>query len=548
MNKITILIFLIALSLLTNHSYGQTTEQKIDSLFSEYNDQPGYVVAVYKNGRIDFQKGYGFANLDYDVKITPKSVFDIASVSKQFTALSILLLESEGKLNLDESINKYIHELPTYQKGKVTIRQVLYHTSGLKDYLKYLTASGKTYNDWLTERMALNILSKVKDLDFAPGTKYEYSNSNYLVLAKIIREVTGISIGQFIKKRIFDPLEMNESFILEDANKVVKNRAIGYYQTSKGEFKINHFYNIAFGGDGQLYTTVQDFFKWNENFKTFKVGNKKLLDEMLTSGTLKNGISTDEGIGLEKEEYKGLQAFGYEGWFGGSVTKYLRFPNQDFAIFAISNHNDFDMDVFYSIVDVYLKDSFKTAKSTKIEKQKKVKTIKLSVSNLKSYEGSYWQTEQNSARKIYVKNDTLRFQSDSNLLLPISENKFVLDEGNSQTQAEFTTDTNGQKVFRLNFDNRTNKDYVLYEPVSYNPTELENFTGKYFNADFGVTYDLSVLNGKIVIYINGLGYTYIEPIMENMFSSNSYGSFYFKRNNANKISGFEYLGLKFERE
>ena len=279
-----------------------------------------------------------------------------------------------------------------------------------------------------------------------------------------------------------------------------------------------------------------------------KVGNKELLDEMLKFGTLNNGISTDEGIGLEKEEYKGLQAFGYEGWFGGTITKYLRFPNQDFAIFAISNHNDFDMDAFYSIADIYLKDSFKMTKPTTVQEQKKIKSVKLSTSKLKSFEGAYWQTEQNSSRKIYVKNDTLRFQSDSNLLLPTSDSKFILDEGNSQTQSEFTTNENGQKIFRLNFEDGINKDYFLYEPVSFSLTELEKFMGKYFNADFGVTYDLNIQNEKLVIYINGLGYTYIEPIMENMFSSNSYGSFYFKSNSSNEINGFEYLGLKFERE
>lgn len=543
MNKNTLLIFLIAFSLLTTKFYGQTTEQKIDNIFNKYNNKPGYVVAIYKNGEIDFQKGYGLANLEYDIKISPKSVFDIASISKQFTAFCILLLEQEGKLNLDDPIRKYIPELPEYKGGEVTIKQVLYHTSGIKEYIKFWIATGHTYDDYINERMAINILSKVKSLNFKPGTQYNYSNSNYLILARIIREVTNMSIGKFVEKNIFEPLEMNDSFIREDQNVIVKNRAVSYYE-NRDVFKRNYFYNFALGGAGQLNTTAQDFFKWNENFKTFKVGNKAILDKMLTSGELQ----TDEGIGLDIENYKGLESFGYEGWFGGTVSKYLRFPNQDFAIFMVSNHSDFDMDAFYSIVDFYLKENFRITNQPKSEKQEELNPIKLSASKLKSFEGSYWQTEQNSSRKIYVKNDTLRFQSDSNLLLPISENKFILDEGNSQTQAKFITNENGKKVFRLIFDNDTNKDYFLYEPVSYNLTELEEFTGKYFNADFGVTYDLSIQNEKLVIYINGLGYTYIEPIMENMYSSNSYGSFYFKSNSSNEINEFEYLGLKFERE
>lgn len=547
MSKIKLLIFVIAISSLASASYGQKIEQKIDNIFNEYNNKPGYVVAVYKDGEIDFQKGYGLANLEYDIKISTKSVFDIASISKQFTAFSILLLEQEGKLNLDDPIHKYIPELPKYKEGEVTIKQLLYHTSGIKEYIKFWIATGHTYDDYINERMAINVLSKVKSLNFKPGTQYNYSNSNYLILARIIREVTNMSIGKFVEKNIFKPLEMNDSFIREDQNVIVKNRVVSYYE-NQDVFKRAYFYNFALGGAGQLNTTAQDFFKWNENFKTFKVGNKALFDKMLTSGTFDDGAQTEEGIGLEIENYKGLESFGYEGWFGGTVSKYLRFPNQDFAIFMVSNHSDFDMDAFYSIVDFYLEENFRITNPSKSEKQEELKPLKLSVSKLKSFEGSYWQSEQNSSRKIYLKKGTLRFQSDSNLLLPISENKFILDEGNSQTQAEFTTDMNGQKVFRLNFENGTNKDYFLYEPVSYNPTELENFTGKYFNSDFCVTYDLSIQNEKVVIYINGLGYTYIEPIMENMFSSNYYGSFYFKNNTSNEINGFEFLGLKFVRE
>lgn len=548
MKKNKILIFFIAITSLIAKSYGQTNTQKIDSLFNEYNDQPGYIVAVYKDGKIDFQKGYGFANLEYDIKISPKFVFDIASTSKQFTAFCILLLEQEGKLNLDDPILKYIPELPKYEEGKVTIRQVLYHTSGIKEYIKFWIATGHTYDDYINEQMAINTLSKVKTLNFKPGTQYDYSNSNYVILARIIREISDMSIGKFVEKNVFAPLEMNASFIREDQNKIVKNRAVSYYAHSQDVFKRNYFYNFALGGAGQLNTTAQDFYKWNENFKTFKVGNKALFDKMLISGTFGDGKSTDEGMGLEIENYKGLKAFGYEGWFGGTVSKYLRFPNQDFALFVVSNRSGFDMNAFYSIADIYLKDSFKTTKPTKVEKQKKVKPIKLSASKLKSFEGSYWQTQQNSSRKIYVKNDTLRFQSDNNLLIPISQNGFMLKEGSSQTQAEFTTNENGQKVFRLNLENSTNKDYFLYEPVSYSQIELEKFTGKYFNADFDVTYDLSTQNEKVVIYINGLGYTHIEPIMKNMFSSNSYGSFYFKSNSSNEINGFEYLGLKFVRK
>lgn len=271
MNNKTKILIAFFLALVFNLTYSQNFEHKIDSLLNGYNNKPGCAVAVFSKGKIIFQKGYGYANLDYNIKITPKTVFDIASTAKQFTAACILLLMEQEKINLDDPIQKYLPELPNYKKGEIKIYDLLHHTSGLKDYLYYIYPLGKTYYDVFTEKKALQILTHLKELNFVPRTEYQYSNSNYLALAAIIRRITGMSIGEFAEKNIFEPLGMDDTFIYENSQKIIKNRAIGYSKEN-GNYAQNHSFGFAFGGDGQLYTTVLDFFKWNENFKTQTIG------------------------------------------------------------------------------------------------------------------------------------------------------------------------------------------------------------------------------------------------------------------------------------
>jgi len=271
----TITTILSSLILQITSVQGQI-ESRIDSLFDEYNDQPGCAVAVYGNGEILFQKGYGFANLDYDIRITPRTVFDIGSVSKQFTAACILLLENEGKLSLDDPVRNHIPEIPQYESGEITIRQLLHHTSGLRDYLTLMYLAGDSFDDYFTEEMGLKILKRQKALNFTPGSEHLYSNSGYLVLAIIVRRVSGMSIGDYAMQKIFEPLGMENTFIYEDGGRVVKNRAIGYSKKDD-EFKREHHFDFVVGGDGQVYTTVEDFFMWSENFKSGKVGNETFL-------------------------------------------------------------------------------------------------------------------------------------------------------------------------------------------------------------------------------------------------------------------------------
>ena len=190
-------------------------EKDIPTLFQELENQPGGIIGVFKKGKIDFFKAYGLANLDYDIPITSKTVFDVGSVSKQFTAACVFLLEQQGKLSIDDPIQKYLPEMPIFRNETVTIRNLLNHTSGLRDYVEINAYAGVPFENIFTEEMGLDIMTRQQDRNFPPGQQFMYNNGGYLLLAIIIRRVTGESIGKFAQKHLFEPLDMKSSFILE---------------------------------------------------------------------------------------------------------------------------------------------------------------------------------------------------------------------------------------------------------------------------------------------------------------------------------------------
>jgi CubicO group peptidase (beta-lactamase class C family) len=203
----------------------------VNKLFKDWDtpNSPGCAVAVMKGGRIAFEHGYGTADLDHDVKNTPATIFDVGSIAKQFTAAAILLLAREGKLSLDDSIRKYLPEVPDFG-APVTLQQMLHHTSGIRDYEQLLWFNGWRLDspDLLTDEDILGIVSRQKELNFSPGSDFDYSNTNYMLLAQVVSHVSGESFEKFTQARIFEPLGMAHTHFRNDHGEIVKNLADSY--------------------------------------------------------------------------------------------------------------------------------------------------------------------------------------------------------------------------------------------------------------------------------------------------------------------------------
>lgn len=395
----------------------KTTEQKIDSLFSMYNTKtPGVAVAVVRDGNIIFEKGYGAANLEYDIPISPHTVFHIASVSKQFTTFAIYLLEKQGKISFDDDVRKYIPELPVYEKP-ITIRHLCAHTSGLKDQWALLTLAGWRMDDVITTEQILKVVSRYKELNFSPGSQFKYSNTGYTLLAEVIKRVTQKSFAEYVKENVFDPLKMNHTQFYDDNNKIVKNRAYSYGIENEVYAKRNLNYSTA--GPTSLFTTVDDLSKWTSNFENPIVGDPGLLKRYNEISQLDNGGPATLGIidgetiyhakGQFKRKYKGTVLYNHTGSDAGFKTYLVRFPEYRLSIIVLSNDENFaSLKAGLDIAEFYLSNQFKPREIKEDVAKTFKETIKDQIkNNLKDFAGTFQNSDLASFFTVNITNDKL---------------------------------------------------------------------------------------------------------------------------------------------
>lgn len=333
---------------------------RVDSLFAEWDrpGSPGCALGVVRDGRLAYARGYGSANLDHDVPITPSTVFYIASVSKQFTAASIALLAQQGRLSLDDDVRTYIPELPDYG-ATITIRHLIHHTSGLRDYLTLMPLAGMRLEDVHTDEEVLDLVTRQTALNFAPGERYLYSNTGYLLMAEIVRRVSGKSLREFADEHIFRPLGMVNTHFHDDRTMVVRNRAQAYARNRDGSFRLDVWSNFDKVGSGGLLASVEDLARWDLNAEHHRVGGPALRQQMLERGVLNNGDTLDYAFGLTIGEYRGLRTVGHGGSSMGFRAHHLRFPDERFAVICLCNLGSIDPAALARrVADIYLEDRF----------------------------------------------------------------------------------------------------------------------------------------------------------------------------------------------
>ena len=315
----------------------------IDPIFEEWDsiDVPGGALAVVRDGSIIYSNGYGSADLEHDIPITPKTVFYLASVSKQFVAFCILLLEEQEKLKLTDPVQKYLPDFPEY-KNPITIAHLIHHISGLKDYFDLLEAEGKNYLDHIEADDIYELIKSQSDLNFQPGEQFRYSNSGYFLLYRIIEQVSGKTLREFAQEQIFEPLGMKNTLFYDDINGLVKNRAFSYGKTDQGFDNLVSRFDLV--GSGGMYANVEDLALWDHNFYDNKLGKggKAIMDKTLVEGVLNNGEKTGYAFGLRVGNYKGSKTISHSGGSMGYRTRLLRFPEQKCTVIILANRSDAD--------------------------------------------------------------------------------------------------------------------------------------------------------------------------------------------------------------
>ncbi len=525
--KHTIVSLVIAISFFSAKAQESIPQQaSIDSIFSKWYspNSPGGSVGIIKDGELIFAKGYGMANLDYNIPNESKTVFLIASTSKQFTAASIILLSQQGKLSLDDKLSRYFPNFPSYAND-ITIQHLLNHTSGIRDYIILARLSGLTVDDYYTDKTVERLLTSQEELNFTPGDEYLYSNSGYWLLGQIVEKASNFTLAEFAKKNIFDVLEMNDTHFHNNHNQIVKNRASGYRPDRKGGYFI---YNTKLNmiGDGGVFTNVNDLAKWDAAFYNSKSFNQGFWKQMTENGILNNGNKIPYANGLNTKTYKGLKVISHSGSFVGYKAELIRLPEAQFSVVVLANRTDSDpTQMAYKIVDLFLKDKFKTEKRVVTKKpkstNKKVAFITLSNKELKAFEGDYWNEKSKFSRKLEVRNDTLNYvrpNGRATKIRPIAKNEFQMIS--PRIPVFLTINTKGKvKEFSIKLPNAEPATFVAYKRITtFSKADLKIFSGDYYSAELDAVYSLKIKNNSIILFVKGNLIGEIKPIKKNLLS------------------------------
>ena len=405
---------------------------RINRIFAAYDrtDSPGCAVGVYSNGAIAFARGYGMANLELNVALSPQSVFDIGSTSKQFTAMSVALLAQQGKLSLDDPVRKYVPELPDYGKP-LTIRHILTHTSGLRDYLTLWNLAGVDDSDWTTREDALRLIVAQKELNFEPGEQYLYSNSGFFLASIIVERVSGQTLNQFAQQNMFQPLGMRHTRFNDDHMSVIPNRATGY--TRRGNTFATAMSDYEQTGDGAVQTSIEDLFLWDQNFYSGKLGGAALLADLQKAATLNSGTAINYALGLMPGTYRGLPMVSHGGSWAGYRAELMRFPNERLSVAVLCNLAQTSPTVLArQVAEVFLGDRLAPAPPPGQQNPGATPAqppARFEVKDLTPYAGTYFSPELETSYTLNVDNGVLtlyRRRAQPAALQPTGQDTFTL--------------------------------------------------------------------------------------------------------------------------
>ena len=390
----------------------ETVKAKIDQLFVEWNrpDSPGAAVAVTRDGEIIYKNGYGMANLEYDIPITPTTIFDIASVSKQFAAFAIVTLSHQGKLSIDDDIRTHLPDVPDFGHT-ITIRHLLHHTSGLRDWVQSFVIAGDLMDDVISFKHILKMVRHQKALNFEPGAAYLYSNTGYNLLAEIVETVTGDSFREWTDTHIFKPLGMMNSHFHDDHEMILKNRAYSYQAVENSGFK-HAINNTTALGSSSLHSTVEDLGKWILNLETGRIGGQAVIEQLHERGVLNNGEQISYAFGLNIGKYRGLQTVGHSGSWRGFRSHLIHFPDQKFGVVILCNLDTFNpLSLAEKVADIYLADVLAPEEISELDKAAEStgenKPETLTPEQLAEFEGDYYTEELDTTYTIRVRGDQL---------------------------------------------------------------------------------------------------------------------------------------------
>jgi CubicO group peptidase (beta-lactamase class C family) len=413
---ITAAVLAVLLGLVASAERQPAWTTAVDAVFADVAKpgSPGCALAVFRDGRIAYERGYGMADLERDVPITPSSVFYTGSLSKQFTAFTAALAASDGKLSLDDDVRKWIPELPDYG-SRLTVRHLIHHTSGLRDYNTLFDIAGRRNDEAFDNQTVLRIVARQRALNFKPGEEYLYSNSGYVLLSLIVERASGTPLAAFAKTRIFQPLGMRDTQFYDDVTRLVKNRAFAFDKAASGEWRDNTPHSQRTGAGGVL-TTVRDLLAWDNNFYEQKVGTKALISQVHETGALNSTKPLTYAYGLQIGQYRGQRVVEHGGSLGGYRAHLMRFPDERTSVACLCNFSTSNPGArAHRVADEVLRDRFQqpvptpTAANTPGDRAN-TPPVTLTAEQLAEYAGRYDSGEVDTTFVFDVEGGNLRLK------------------------------------------------------------------------------------------------------------------------------------------
>jgi CubicO group peptidase (beta-lactamase class C family) len=513
---------------------------EVNQLFTMFDKpgSPGCSVGVIRAGEFVYKRSFGYASLELGVPLTPSSVFYMGSVSKQFTAASVVLAAEQGHLSLDDDVRKYLPELPDYGRH-ITLRQMLHQTSGFRDFLDLVFISGRNAADLASPAEILRLIARQKGLNNVPGDEWVYSNSNYFLLGEVVRRATGKSLADFAAENIFRPLGMTHTLFYEDNTLVVPNRVAAYDAGHGGNFLVDWSTSYDIVGGGGLMSSVDDLLLWDRNFYTNKLGKGTLPIELQSHGALNNGNQIDYALGLSLGDYRGLPIVEHSGELFGYHSAFLRFPQQRFSVIVLCNLATAEPEALTrKIADLYLASDFEPTKTTL--------TAASDLPDPAAFAGTYLDPRSKTIYTFIADHGNL--MGWGSVLQRIDATRFY-DLGSNIITFE---KVNGTIRCSLVIPGEVYFSGDKLKSVYLSQAELTRLAGGYHSDELDVTYTLSAENGRLAVKEGDKPSVIFDLATSNEFYSSDFRTLVFQPDADRRTSGFSVFtqaarGIRFNR-
>jgi CubicO group peptidase (beta-lactamase class C family) len=507
-------------------------ERRVDSLFARHAAGlvPGVAVAVVRNDTVIFRKGYGYADLEHRIPITPSSVFDAASVSKQFTGLAVSMLVEQGQIRLDDDVRKYIPELHAFSPA-ITIGQLLHHTSGLRDWPGALTLAGWNPGDVISFEQILRFAYDQRTLNFVPGAEHTYSNTNYNLLAEIVARVSGTSFRAFTDDHIFRPLGMTSTHFRTRLGDVIPQRTWSYARGSDSAWSLVPNGLLA-QGSSSLFTTADDLAKWIVNFGRHTVGGASAVEHMLAPGRLNDGSPVKYAFGVLVDSWRGIPMITHNGGWAGYSSFTVYFPTQHNGVVLLSNTPINPDAAGIALSEIFFAKDLAPAPAT--AGQSRVMPVPVPSATLDEYAGVYrlgpgWYV------RIRREGTALRVQATREAEFPMSARSprefWVDDYGGSIT---FQRDS-AQRVTSILY---RGKSAPRVDASGQRSAPLADYAGTYESGELAVRYSIVPRDSTLVMQTFRRTAIPLSRALGDDFTAADGLDVWFERDGSGRVTGF----------